>query len=74
MEKENMAAEKPKAKRLPLKGETEEDRQDAMIIYTTLDNIRVRFGQQMIPIELAILDIVMGERLKIVAEDDEPPE
>jgi hypothetical protein len=71
-----MAADKPKpkAKRLPLKGETEEERQDAMIVYTTLDNIRVRFGQQMIPIELAIIDLVMGERLKIVTEDEEPAE
>ena len=67
-----MPADKPKPKRLPLKGETEEERQDAMIIYTTLDNIRVRFGQQMIPIELAILNIVMEERLKI--EGEEPAE
>jgi hypothetical protein len=69
-----MVADKPKPKRLPLKGETEEERQDAMIIYTTLDNIRVRFGQQMIPIELAIIDLVMGERLKVVKEEDEPAE
>lgn len=67
-------ADKPKPKRLPLKGETEEERQDAMIIYTTLDNIRARFGQQMIPIELGILDIVMGERLKVVSEEEEPPD
>lgn len=64
-----MMAEKPKPKRLPLKGETEEDRQDAMVIYTTLDNIRARFGQQMIPIELAILNIVMEERLEIKEEE-----
>ena len=67
-------ADKAKPKRQPFKGETEDERQDSMVIYTTLDNIRTRYGQNMIPIELAILEILMNERLQIKVEEPEPPE
>ena len=54
------------------KGETEYERLDSMLIYTTLNNIKVRYGQTMIPVELNILDLMMSERLKM--EPEEPPE
>jgi hypothetical protein len=67
-------ADKAKPKRQPFKGETEDERQDSMVIYTTLDNVRTRFGQQMIPIELAILELLMDQQLHVKQEESEPPE
>jgi hypothetical protein len=65
-------AKKPEPKKLQWKGKTEEDRQDAMLIYTTLANIRARFGQTMIPVEISVLDLVMAERIVSESEEEEP--
>ena len=67
-------AKKPiEPKKPEWKGETEDERLDSMLIYTTLNNIKVRYGQTMIPVEHNILDLVMAERLHH-EEPEEPPE
>jgi hypothetical protein len=66
-------AKKTETKKPEWKGETEDERIDSMLIYTTLNNIKVRFGQTMIPIEINILDLMMAERLHR-EEPEEPPE
>jgi hypothetical protein len=65
-------AKKVEEKKILWKGKTEEERQESMIVYTTLSNIRARFGKDMIQSELNILQIVMDERLYIAEEEEEP--
>lgn len=65
---------KKESKKPEWKGETEDERIDSMLIYTTLNNIKTRFGANMIPVELNILDLMMAERLKQPEPADEPDE
>jgi NADH dehydrogenase FAD-containing subunit len=63
---------KVEEKKVLWKGKTEEERQESMIIWTTLNSIRARFGKDMIQSELNTIQIVMEERLNI-GEEEEPP-